>query len=287
MCDGDGGGRDSPASLARALARRRSHLGAFGDHGRWLTRVASTNDEAARWAQAGAPEGAWVVADEQTAGRGRRGRAWQSPAGAGLYLSLVFRPAAASAAVSNHPATSLLTLMTGVAVAEGIRRATGVAVTLKWPNDVIVDASWRKLAGILAEATANGGLVQSVIVGVGVNLAPASYPSDVAERAVALAELSPQPIDRDVVLVEILAAVAQRRARLLGGGSEELLDAWRALAPSSRGHRVQWTAPDGARSGTTAGIDADGALLVATANGLERIIAGEVIWDALDDVRRR
>jgi BirA family biotin operon repressor/biotin-[acetyl-CoA-carboxylase] ligase len=268
-----------PARLARRLDSRRVELGRFGVHAKWMRQTPSTNDDAAHWAQEGAAEGAWVVADEQTAGRGRRGRTWQSPAGAGLYLSLVFRPAAASGPVSNDPTTTLLTLMAGVAVAEGIRRATGVAVTLKWPNDVIVEASWRKVAGILTEATASGGSVQFVIVGVGVNLARASYPADVAARAVSLEELSDAPIDRDRVLVEVLAAVADRRSRLVRHGAAELLDAWRAFAPSSRGRRVHWTSPEGPRSGTTVGIDDDGALLVRTVKGVERIIAGELSWE--------
>jgi BirA family transcriptional regulator, biotin operon repressor / biotin---[acetyl-CoA-carboxylase] ligase len=254
-----------------------------------MPQTASTSDEAARWAEAGAPEGAWVVADEQTAGRGRRGRAWHSPAGAGLYLSVVFRPSAGAVpagssapetdtGVSNDPVIPLLTLMAGVAVAEGIRRATGVPVTLKWPNDVIVEGSWRKVAGILAEATASGNAVQFVIVGIGVNLNRASYPVDVAARAVSLEELNGGPVDRDVVLVEILGALADWRADLVRAGADNLLRAWRQLAPSSCGCRVRWETREGQRSGTTAGIDGDGALLVESSAGVERIVAGEVQW---------
>ena len=118
--------------------------------------TASTNDDGLAWAAAGAPEGAWIVAGMQTAGRGRRGRVWASPPGAGLYLSVVFRPWPATAPDSpSDPAMSLLTVMAGVAVVEASADATGVRATLKWPNDVVVEtdgAPPRKLAGILAEA---------------------------------------------------------------------------------------------------------------------------------------
>jgi BirA family biotin operon repressor/biotin-[acetyl-CoA-carboxylase] ligase len=285
-----------PESLTRALVLRRDQLGAFGAQARWHAQVGSTNDEAARWAADGAPEGAFVVADEQTAGRGRRGRTWTSPPGAGLYLSVVFRSDPTTGlSVSNDPATMLLTMMAGVAAAQGLRRATGVPVTLKWPNDVIVESEgvagedppdrdagvrrWRKLAGILAEATTSGNALQFVIVGIGVNLRSADWPPDVAARATSLEALTGRLVDRDAVLVALLESLAEQRRRLLGGGGDALLDEWRALSPSSRGHRVHWAAPEGPRTAVTAGIDAEGALLVETAAGGDRIVAGELIWE--------
>ena len=122
-------------------------------------------DVAAATIAAGAAEGVVVVADEQTSGRGRRGREWQSPPGAGLYLSIVFRPSrdAAGARVA-----SLLTLAAGVAVRSGIGRATGLWADLKWPNDLLVGE--RKLAGILAEGHGIGTDAQAIVVGVGVNV---------------------------------------------------------------------------------------------------------------------
>jgi BirA family transcriptional regulator, biotin operon repressor / biotin---[acetyl-CoA-carboxylase] ligase len=285
-----------PANLGRLLDSRRQALGPFGAQGRWHAQVGSTNDEAARWAAEGAPEGAFVVADEQTAGRGRRGRTWTSPPGAGLYLSVVFRPdPAAGLSVSNDPATMLLTMMAGVAAAQALRRATGVPVTLKWPNDVMVESGgvgredatdrrvggrrWRKLAGILAEATTSGNVLQFMIVGIGVNLRSADWPPEVAARATSLEAMTGRLVDRDVVLVALLESLAEQRQRLLAGGGDALLDEWRALSPSSRGHGVQWAAPEGPRTAVTAGIDAEGALLVETASGGDRIVAGELIWE--------
>jgi BirA family biotin operon repressor/biotin-[acetyl-CoA-carboxylase] ligase len=290
-----------PDTLERALCERRDALGAFGVHARWFERIGSTNDEAARWAADGAPEGAFVVADEQTAGRGRRGRSWTSPPGAGLYVSVVFRPgraagpAGSESLVSNDPATALLTIMAGVAAAQGLRRATGVPATLKWPNDVMVEADatagdpsgggnaarsdWRKLAGILAEATTSANALQFVIVGIGVNLRSAAWPPDIAARATSLEAVTGRPFDRDAVLVALLEALADERRRLVAGGAARLVDEWRRLAPSSRGRRVTWQTAQGWRSAVTAGLDADGALLVETPEGRERIVAGELLWE--------
>jgi BirA family transcriptional regulator, biotin operon repressor / biotin---[acetyl-CoA-carboxylase] ligase len=255
---------------------------------RRFAQIGSTNDEAARWAAEGAPEGAWVVADEQTAGRGRRGRSWSSPPGAGLYVSVVFRPDPAT------PSMSLLTIMAGVATVDAIRRVTGAPVTLKWPNDVIIDArdlgdprsdeadsppSWRKVAGILAEATTSGNALQFVVVGIGINVRSADWPPDVARRATSLEAVTGGIVDRDVLLGELIDALAAERRRLLAGERARLLDEWRRLAPSSEGRRVAWDTPSGRRSAVSAGIDADGALLVQTSDGRERIVAGELFWE--------
>lgn len=147
---------DLDAALARVAARR----GAFGARVVRLAQTPSTNDVATRLAADGAPEGTVVVADEQTRGRGRLGRAWHSPPGSGLYLSVVFRPTdgmpdeAAGAAVAR-----LLTLAAGVAAAEAVRGATGLAVELKWPNDLVIGRPRRKLAGLLAEGSTVAGRV--------------------------------------------------------------------------------------------------------------------------------
>jgi BirA family biotin operon repressor/biotin-[acetyl-CoA-carboxylase] ligase len=268
-----------PSDIAARLTARAEALGPFARHSQYYPCISSTNDAAARLADAGAAEGTWVVADEQTAGRGRRGRTWVSPPGAGLYVSVIFRPVAGA---------SLLTLMAGVAAAQGVRAATGLAPGVKWPNDLVIEppgersgfSRFRKLAGILAEASATGGELQSVVVGIGINLTSAAYPPDVDARATSLEGELGRPIERAAVLVELLAALASWRNALSEGRQRELLDAWRVLAPSSRGRRVRWmAAPDRAIGGITQGIDDTGALLVKTDAGVERIIAGDVQWE--------
>jgi len=229
---------------------------------RWLPSTTSTMDVASKLAHEGAPHGVVIAADEQTAGRGRRGTTWISPPGAGLYFSFISRPSAGAA---------LITLAAGVAVREGIKTATGLGADLKWPNDVIVDR--RKLAGILAEGVAIGSPGQAVIIGIGVNVLPAAYPPDVAARATSLEGELARPIDRGVVLCEILIALWDRLATLERRPGD-ILQAWRAASPNAIGTRVEW---DG-KHGTTAGIDESGALFVKTAAGVERIIAGELRW---------
>jgi BirA family transcriptional regulator, biotin operon repressor / biotin---[acetyl-CoA-carboxylase] ligase len=231
---------------------------------RWHASVPSTMDLAAALATGGAAHGVVVAAEQQTAGRGRRGSTWVSPPGAGLYFSLVAKPSATS--------LSLLTLAAGVAVREGIAAASGLQAALKWPNDLLVDK--RKLAGILAEGIGIGTPEQAVIVGVGVNVQPAAYPPDVAARATSIEGELGRAVDRDALLASILDALSARLAAL-DQNAGDILQAWRVASPSAVGARVEW---DGHR-GVTAGIDQDGALLVKTASGVERIIAGELHWN--------
>ena len=224
----------------------------------------STMDAASMLAHQGARHGVVIVADEQTAGRGRRGATWQSPAAAGLYLSFLARP-------RNLATLPLLTLAAGVAIREGIQRSTGLAPDLKWPNDLLVGA--RKLAGILAEGVGIGSSEQAVIIGVGVNVQPAAYPPDVAARATSIEGELGKPIDRDELLGEILASLWDR-LETLDQNPGDILQAWRAASPNAIGTRVEWDA----KHGVTAGIDDTGALLVKTDVGIERIISGELHW---------
>src|SRR5204863_8161954 len=127
-------------------------------------------------------EGTTVAADAQTAGRGRLGRVWFSPPGAGLYVSIVLRPPGDLSTRSNPSA--FLTLASGVAIAEAVRTATGLPAEIKWPNDVVIGR--RKLGGILAEAAAQGDRLQHVIVGFGVNLQNTSFPVELADRATSI-----------------------------------------------------------------------------------------------------
>ena len=231
---------------------------------RWFDSVPSTMDVAAALVATGAAHGVVVAAHQQTAGRGRRGTTWESPPGAGLYFSFIAKPSAASA-------LPLITLAAGVGVREGVAVATGLAADLKWPNDLVVDR--RKLAGILAEGHAIGTPHQAVVIGVGVNLHPAAYPPEVSARATSLEGELGRPVDRDAVLDAIVRAL-WRRLATLDERPDDILQAWRAAAPSAVGTRVEW----GGRHGTTIGVDETGALLVNTSTGIERIIAGELHW---------
>jgi BirA family biotin operon repressor/biotin-[acetyl-CoA-carboxylase] ligase len=233
----------------------------------WYPDVLSTNDLAATLAERGAREGCVVVANAQSAGRGRQGRSWASPAGAGLYVSTVLRPA-------EH-ALPLLTIAAGVAVAEGIQSATGLAADLKWPNDVLI--SGRKAAGVLAEATSSAAGT-SVVLGFGINVSPAAYPPEVAARATNLEGELGRAVDRGLLLAECLCSLAARYEDLQRGRIESVVDGWRGRAASMRGRRVQWHAAGAVIEGVADTIDETGALVVRTNTGLARVTAGEVTW---------
>jgi BirA family biotin operon repressor/biotin-[acetyl-CoA-carboxylase] ligase len=267
-------GQDLPDDFAGAFARAAPGFGRLGTRVLYFPAIGSTNDIAARLAMAGDHEGAIVIADAQTAGRGRRGRTWFSPAGSGLYVSIVLTPARADAA---DRAMALLTLSAGVALAEAIERDTGLRPAIKWPNDLLVGR--RKLAGILAEAVAApASPIHSVILGYGINVAPSAYPPELQERATSLESELGRPIDRPALCASTIVAIANRYDDLLEGRFDAILDAWRARAPGSQGARVSWEAAAGRQSGITAGIDQLGALLVRVGDRVDRIVAGEVQW---------
>jgi BirA family biotin operon repressor/biotin-[acetyl-CoA-carboxylase] ligase len=263
-----------PADVRSELSRASEHLGVFGRRMHWLATTTSTNDVAAHLAELGADEGTVVVAETQTAGRGRLGRVWFSPVGAGLYVSIVLRPSGNLSSRSNP--SSLLTLASGVAIAEGVKAATGLPAEIKWPNDVMIGR--RKLAGILAEATAQADTMRYVILGFGVNLQQAAFPPELANRATSIEAETNGPVDRAQMLVEILMAFSARYADLQAGRFDVILSAWRAFAPSLRSSWVEWDSPTGVMRGRAEDIDEQGALVVRVGAKAERLIAGEVRW---------
>ena len=257
-----------PADISEALARFRDRLGGFFVHASWQASVASTNDVARSLAEQGCPEGTIVGADMQTSGRGRQGRSWASPLGAGLYVSVIVRP--------PQPAANLVTIAAGVAIAEGIREATGLEVSLKWPNDVYV--SGRKLAGILAEAETSSSRVNFVVLGFGINLLTAAYPEDVAHRATSLEFELGRPVDRGLVLAACLATFVARYRQLTRLESNHVIAAWRVFGAATLGRPVECVLGERRVSGIAEAIDLEGALLVRSAEGLIRIVSGEVQW---------
>lgn len=273
----------APPELLAALDARRGRLGAFAGLLRYFDTVGLTNDVAARLADAGAPHGTTVVAVAQERGRGRMGRTWFSPPGSGLYASVVVRPgdlAEAPGRAGGQPThlglASSVTLTAGVAIADAIRRVSGLQVEIKWPNDLVMDR--RKLCGILAEAAAGAAGLDSIVLGFGVNLGVASYPPDLAGRATSIEEELGRPVDPHPLLAEILAALSETLAAA-AEGLDSMLRRWRALSPSSSGARVEVLAGEGRWDpARTAGIDRDGALLVTRAGTIHRVIAGEVRW---------
>jgi BirA family biotin operon repressor/biotin-[acetyl-CoA-carboxylase] ligase len=263
-----------PADLAGALRAAGPRLAGMVRL-QYFEDVDSTNDIALGLVERGAPEGTAVLAGSQRAGRGRRGHAWHSPAGAGLYLSSIVRG-------PGLAATPLLTLAAGVAVAGAVHAMAGLPVELKWPNDVVIGSPWRKLAGVLCESTGGPAHADAVVVGIGINLLRAAYPAELADRATSIELELGRPVDRAPLVVECLARLMDVVARLRGGEAAAILQEWRRFGCHGLdGRAVRWQDQDGERRGVARDIDADGALLVETAdNGrVRRIIAGEVQWD--------
>jgi BirA family transcriptional regulator, biotin operon repressor / biotin---[acetyl-CoA-carboxylase] ligase len=233
---------------------------------RWVPSTGSTNDDLVAAARDGAPDGTVLVADHQTGGRGRQARRWEAPPGSSLLVSILLRPTLDPARLH------LLTTAVAVAAAEAVEEATGVAVQLKWPNDLVVDD--RKLAGILAEGVWDGDHLDAVVVGLGLNVAwGGGFPAHLAGLSVALDQLT----DIDVERADLLAALLLRLDALVAdidGG--DLLDRWRARA-ATLGRQVRVVLVSGeAVEGTAVDLTPDGHLLVDTGEGEEEVTAGDV-----------
>jgi biotin-[acetyl-CoA-carboxylase] ligase BirA-like protein len=276
-----------PHEFAVALEATVAQRGAFGARLIYATEVGSTNDLAAAAAEHGAAEGTTFVAGAQTAGRGRLGRTWFSPPGAGLYLSTIVRRASLA---------PWITLAGGLAVADGIRAATALPLQIKWPNDIVAVGgagfrARRKIAGILAEASSGPEGVTHVVLGVGINLRAAAFPPELADRASAIETELGRPADAGAVLAQVLAALNRTLGEPAAAGPPHstgaappgspqaaLIARWLALSPSAHGAPIEWDAGPDTKSGTTAGLAEDGALLARTRDGLERIVSGDVRW---------
>jgi BirA family biotin operon repressor/biotin-[acetyl-CoA-carboxylase] ligase len=226
--------------------------------------VGSTQDEAKQRALAGAPEGLVVVADRQTSGRGRLGRAWSSPQG-GLWFSLILRP---SLAPDAAPTVALAAALDWARVL----RDSGVAAEVKWPNDVWVGG--RKVAGVLTEMSAEIGRVHWLVLGVGVNVNNAP-PRATRVPATSLRRCTGRAWDLASLLDRWLAAFASTYAELQRHGFAVLREAFERHSLLN-GRTVEAQGPDGSRRGRVLGVDEAGRLRVRTANGESRWSAGEV-----------
>lgn len=170
----------------------------------------------------------------------------------------------------------LLTLAAGVGTANGLETATGLTVELKWPNDLYVGA--RKLAGILAEGGTSTGDRPFVVVGVGINVLRAAYPPEVAGRATSVEVELGRFVERGRIFADVLTGLAESYAELARGGSAQVLTTWRGRASRMPGRAVEWDEAGQVRRGVARDIDDTGALVIETASGVRRVIAGEVRW---------
>jgi BirA family biotin operon repressor/biotin-[acetyl-CoA-carboxylase] ligase len=209
----------------------------------------STNDDALLAARSGAPHGSVFVADDQTAGRGRRGNIWLAAPGESLLFSVLLRPSLELSQVSA------LTLAVGLALRDAIAPLVSAALELKWPNDLL--ASGKKLAGVLVESQLHGDKLQSVVVGVGLNVATREFPAEIAGTATSLALLGATRLERESLLVDLLDALAKRLDAYGKSGVASILGELNA-ADALRGKRIR---VEGV-TGVGRGLDDQGRLLI-------------------------
>lgn len=231
--------------------------------------VDSTNLRAKLDAENGAPQGALVVADMQTAGRGRRGRSWSSPAGTNVYFTLILKPDFAP------DKASMLTLVMAMAVAEGISETCGGEACIKWPNDIVIDG--KKVCGMLTELSVQQEYIQHVVIGVGVNVGMQRFAPEIAATATCLEQQCGRRIPRAVLVVNIMKAFEKYYDSFL-----KTLDFSRLLEPYNKllvncGREVRVLDPKGEYTGISRGINRTGELLVELADGsVKEVYAGEV-----------
>lgn len=241
---------------------------------RFVGETDSTNRMVLDLARAGAPEGVVVVADHQTAGRGRLGRVWQAPPGASLLVTVLLRP---TIGVTD---AHLVTIAAALAAVDACAEIAGVRPALKWPNDLIVerDGATRKLAGLLAESIVTGGRIDAVALGMGLNVQwPAPLPDELAEIATALNHEAGADVSRDEVLDAWLRYLAHRYARLnAAGGTEALLAAYR-VACVTLGREVRAELPGETLFGTATDVTREGHLVLDTDDGRRVVSAGDVV----------
>ncbi|MCP1185329.1 biotin--[acetyl-CoA-carboxylase] ligase [Paenibacillus sp. 1781tsa1] len=244
----------------------------FGRKAVLLTSTLSTQGDVLKLAEQGQAEGAVVIAEEQTGGRGRFGRQWFSPPGKGIWMSVLLRP---DLPLQHTPQ---LTLLTGVAVCRAIRTCTGADAGIKWPNDLLIDG--RKVCGILLESTVEDHEVRYCIAGIGVdvNFDPEDYPEDLTTIATSLKMATGQAVDRTKLTAAILTELEQLYFLYQKEGFGVISALWEALSVSLN-REITVTNPQGVIEGKAIGLDASGALLVEKHGGEHAlVISGEISW---------
>lgn len=245
-----------------------------GLHTRWVGRkiytfdtIDSTNNCARALAGCFAEEGTVVIADHQSAGRGRLGRSWDSPASENLMFSVILRP------TLSPDATNLLPLVTAVAVASAIEESTGLKADCKWPNDLLLGG--KKVAGILLEGSLKQNAVEFVVIGIGVNVNQVVFPTELAPRATSLRLAGGREVDRVRLFQSILRSIEHLHARLAPSHFKGVLPLW--LARSRMINRQISVSQQGSvLSGVVRGLSDDGGLILNSSGTQHTLFAGDV-----------
>lgn len=230
--------------------------------------IDSTNTAARQLGEAGAPEGTLVLADCQTGGKGRRGRQWFSPAGTGIWMTLLLKPRIPAEKVSG------LTLVGALSVCRAIREVTGLETAIKWPNDLVIGG--RKVCGILTEMSMEAGQIRYVVLGIGINVNQTEFPEELP-HAYSLAMAAGRGISREAIIARTWECFEEDYGRYLQTGDMSGLRKQYEAHLANLGQPVRVLAPTGEWSGVAKGISDSGDLLVMDEAGVLRAVnSGEV-----------
>ncbi len=233
----------------------------------------STNARASKLASEGAPEGTLVIAEHQTAGRGRLGRKWESPPGVNLYFTLILRPEIPPAAAP------MITLAAAAALTKAVRALYNLPAAIKWPNDMLI--GFKKAAGILTEMNAEPGRVRHVLLGVGVdvNMTREMFPEEIRDISTSIYIARGEKANRAELLRRFLFEMETLYDNIVSGRKEVVLDAWRSLS-CTLGRRVTVKGLWGERTGTATDIDGSGGLVIEDDGGKrETVISGDLFFN--------
>jgi BirA family biotin operon repressor/biotin-[acetyl-CoA-carboxylase] ligase len=258
-----------PDILTPDMLRQRLKGGLFGKRIYHFFKVDSTNRVALDLGHAGEPEGAVVLAEEQTAGRGRAGHVWHSERALGIYVTLLLRPKL------SPVQAPLLTMMAGLAAHAAIQAQTGATVDLKWPNDLLIGG--KKVGGILTEMHAEPAQVKFVIVGIGLNVNQEKFPGELAAIATSLRAETGKSQSRLELLVRLLREFESGYNRFLAEGAAPVVERFAATSSYTQGKHVRVANGKDSFTGITAGLAPEGLLLVRQDSGqVVPVIAGDV-----------
>jgi len=233
-------------------------------------KIDSTNAVAMRLGEAGEPHGTIVIAEEQTAGRGRAGRSWISEKSAGIYCSILLRPPIPPA---HAP---LLTLVAGLAARDAAAEDLDTLPDIRWPNDLLVGG--RKVCGILTEMHAEPDRIHYAVIGIGVNVNQSKMPDELSDIATSLRIESGKILSRLELLIRLLRSVDRYYNQFLSDGASPILRRFAEVSSYFKGKRVRITTSTETFTGTTAGLEASGVLRVARDDGREivPVLSGDV-----------
>ena len=258
-----------PDVLSPTLLRRQLRSSLFGKRIHHFFKAGSTNAIAFDLGRAGEPQGAVVLAEEQSAGRGRAGRAWHSEKTSGIYVTVLLRPAI------SPLVAPLITLLSGLAVRDAVLEETGLAPDLRWPNDLLM--AGKKFCGILTEMHAETDRVHFVVVGIGVDVNHTRMPEQLAGLATSLRMVTGRTHSRLQLLVRLLRNLETYYNRFLAEGPEPILARFCETSSFAKGKRVCISAATETYSGITDGLEPNGLLRVRRDNGrLAIVISGDV-----------